>query len=112
MTATDNLDRLFQVMADPYRRSVVERLCKGPASVSELASPAKFQLPAVVKHLKILEEGGIVVSQKSGRVRTYRMRQDAFLAMSDWIDRRQHEMHADFDRLANLMADVPEDKDH
>ena len=112
MTATDSLDRLFQVMADPYRRSFVERLCKGPASVKQLAGPTDVQLPAVLKHLNILEEGGIVVSEKTGRVRTYRMRQDAFLILSDWINLRQKEMNVAFDRLAKLMAEVPEEKDH
>jgi len=112
MTATDSLDRLFQVMADPYRRSFVERLCKGPASVKQLAVPTDVQLPAVLKHLNILEEGGIVVSEKTGRVRTYRMREDAFLILSDWIDLRQQEMNVAFDRLAKLMAEVPEEKDH
>lgn len=112
MTASQSLDRLFQVMADPYRRSFVERLCKGPASVKELAGPADVQLPAVLKHLNILEEGGIVVSEKVGRVRTYRMRPDAFSLFSDWIDLRQQEMNRAFDRLAELMAEVPEEKDH
>jgi len=112
MTSANSLDRLFQVMADPYRRSFVERLCKGPASVKELAGPADVQLPAVLKHLNILEQGGIVVSEKAGRVRTYRMRPDAFAVLSDWIDLRQKEMHAAIDRLADLMAEIPEEKDH
>ena len=112
MIQTDNLDRLFQVLADPYRRGFVERLCRGPASVTELAAPADVQLPAVLKHLRILEDGGIVVSEKSGRTRTYRMRQDAFLNLSSWIDLRRQEMHAAFDRLADLMAEIPEEKDH
>lgn len=112
MTPASNLDRLFQVMADPYRRSFVERLCRGPATVTELAAPADVQLPAVLKHLKILEDGGIVVSEKAGRIRTFRMRQDAFVELSSWIDLRQQELHAAFDRLADLMAEVPEEKDH
>jgi predicted transcriptional regulator len=112
MTAASNLDRLFQVMADPYRRSFVERLCRGPASVKELAGPTDVQLPAVLKHLKILEDGGIVVSTKTGRIRTYSMRQDAFLELSNWVQVRQQEMHLAFDRLADLMAEIPEEKDH
>ncbi|GLQ78894.1 transcriptional regulator [Mesorhizobium huakuii] len=112
MTGTESFDRLFQALADPYRRAFIERLAKGPASVKELAAPAEVQLPAVLKHLRVLEEGCIVVSEKVGRIRTYRMRPDAFHAMSDWIDRRQSEMNAAFDRLASLMADMPEGKDH
>lgn len=112
MTQGDNLDRFFEVMADPYRRAFVERLCKGPASVKELAAPAAVQLPAVLKHLKVLEEGGIVVSAKTGRTRTFRMRPDAFVPVAAWVDQRQRELHAAFDRLADLMAEIPEAKDH
>jgi DNA-binding transcriptional ArsR family regulator len=105
-------DRVFQALADPYRRSFVERLAKGPASVKELAAPADVGLPAVLKHLRILEDGGIVVSDKVGRVRTYRMQQDAFGAINAWIEQRQAEMNAAFDRLASLMAELPEEGDH
>lgn len=112
MTEHDDLDRFFDVMADPYRRSFVERLCKGPASVKELAAPAAVQLPAVLKHLKVLEDGGIVVSEKRGRVRTFRMRKDALVTLAAWVDQRQREMNAAFDRLAELMAKIPEEKDH
>ena len=112
MTPPDTYDRMFQALADPYRRRFVERLAQGPASVTELAVPADVQLPAVLKHLRVLEEGGIVVSEKVGRVRTYRMRSDAFRAMRGWMEQREAEMNAAFDRLATLMAEVPEEKDH
>ncbi|AEQ50704.1 ArsR/SmtB family transcription factor [Pelagibacterium halotolerans] len=112
MTGQDDLDRLFEVMADPYRRGFVERLCKGPATVTELAAPAAVQLPAVLKHLKVLEDGGIVVSEKTGRTRTFQMRKDAFVTLAAWVDHRQREMNAAFDRLADLMAEIPEKKDH
>lgn len=112
MTEIESIDRYFQAMADPYRRGFVERLSKGPASVTELAAPANVQLPAVLKHLRVLEDGGIVVSEKVGRVRTYRMRADAFKAMNDWIEQRQRDMNAAFDRLATVMAETPEEKDH
>jgi DNA-binding transcriptional ArsR family regulator len=105
----DRFDRLFQSLADPYRRSFIERLARAPASVKELAAPADVGLPAVLKHLRILEEGGIVVSEKVGRVRTYRMRKDAFQAISGWIEKRQTDMNAAFDRLASLMEEVPEE---
>lgn len=104
-------DRVFAALADPYRRSFVERLAKGPATVSALAEPADVGLPAVLKHLRILEEGGIVVSEKKGRVRTYRMRKDAFRTINDWIEQRQAEMHVAFDRLEVLMAEMPEEKE-
>lgn len=112
MTGTESIDRYFQAMADPYRCGFIERLSRGPASVKELAAPTNVQLPAVLKHLRVLEEGGIVVSEKVGRVRTYRMRRDAFNAMNKWIEQRQRDMNAAFDRLAVVMAEVPEEKDH
>ena len=105
-------DRIFQALADPYRRSFVEQLSKHPASVSELAASADVGLPAVLKHLRILEDGGIVVSSKVGRVRTYRMHKDAFEDINTWIEQRQVQMNAAFDRLTSLMAELPEEKDH
>ncbi len=103
------LDRAFQALADPGRRALMEQLARGPASVSALAAPAALRLPAVLKHLRLLEEGGLVASQKSGRVRTYRIRRDAFAAVTAWIGQRQAEMNAAFDRLEALMAAIPEE---
>ncbi|MBZ9938548.1 metalloregulator ArsR/SmtB family transcription factor [Mesorhizobium sp. BR1-1-16] len=108
----DRFDRLFQALADPYRRGFIERLAKGPASVTELAEPAEVGLPAVLKHLRVLEDSGIVASEKIGRVRTYRIHADAFEDINQWIAQRQADMNAAFDRLAALMAAIPEDKDH
>lgn len=105
-----HFDRLFQALSDPYRRGFVERLSRGPASVTELAEPAAVGLPAVLKHLRILEDGGIVVSEKTGRIRTYRMRPDAFDPISDWVATRKAEMHAGIDRLAAAMVALPEKK--
>jgi DNA-binding transcriptional ArsR family regulator len=112
MTNQDGLDRVFQLMADRHRRGFVQRLCHGPATVTELAAPANVQLPAVLKHLKALEDGGIVISHKEGRTRTYRIRQEAFAVLADWVDERQREMNAAFDRLASLMSEIPEKEDH
>lgn len=96
-----DFDRLFQALADPHRRMFVERLARGPASVKELALPTAVGLPAVLKHLRILEAGGIVSSEKVGRVRTYRMQQGAFAPVNGWIAQRQAEMNAAFDRLVS-----------
>lgn len=105
-----DFDRAFQALADPYRRSFVERLSRGPASVTELAAPADVGLPAVLKHLRILEDGGIVVSEKVGRVRTFRMRPDGLQLIDRWIAQRQAEMNQAFDRLAALMVDLPDEE--
>ncbi|MFI4981928.1 MAG: ArsR/SmtB family transcription factor, partial [Nevskiales bacterium] len=64
------LDLMFQALADPSRRAMVDRLCRGPASVSELAKPLAMSLPAVVQHLQVLEASGLVRTEKLGRVRT------------------------------------------
>jgi DNA-binding transcriptional ArsR family regulator len=72
MAATATLDSAFQALADPSRRSMVARLSRGPASVSELAAPLEMSLPAVVQHLDVLQKSGLVRSEKVGRVRTCR----------------------------------------
>ena len=68
------LDRMFQALADPSRRLMVERLARGPASVSELARPLAMSLPAVVQHLQVLEASGLVRSEKSGPLTYWRFR--------------------------------------
>jgi DNA-binding transcriptional ArsR family regulator len=105
------LDRLFHALADPYRRHMVERLARGPASVKELATPIEIGMPSALKHLRVLEEGGIVLSQKMGRVRTYRMRPQALRSVSQWIKLREAAMNKVFDRLVQAMQDSPERDD-
>lgn len=101
-------DRLFHALADPHRRHMVERLARGPASVKELATPIEIGLPSALKHLRVLEEGGIVLSEKTGRVRTYRVRPQAFKSISQWIKQREAAMNKAFDRLVQAMQDFPE----
>jgi DNA-binding transcriptional ArsR family regulator len=105
-----SLDRLFVALADPSRRAMVERLCRAPASVKELAEPFDMRLPSAVKHLKVLEESGIVVSRKSGRVRTYAVDPDGLAAIQDWVGRRKAAINAGFDRLERAIAENPEAK--
>jgi len=104
-------DRLFHALADPYRRHMVERLARGPASVKELATPIEIGMPSALKHLRVLEDGGIVQSEKMGRVRTYRMRPQAFRSISQWIKLREAAMNKAFDRLVQAMQDSPEKDD-
>ena len=87
---------------------MVERLARGPASVKELATPIEIGLPSALKHLRVLEEGGIVLSEKTGRVRTYRVRPQAFKSISQWIKQREAAMNKAFDRLVQAMQDFPE----
>jgi DNA-binding transcriptional ArsR family regulator len=71
------LDRTFTALADPTRRAIVARLCRGEAPVSELAAPFDIGLPTLLKHIRVLEEGGLVKSRKAGRVRTCTLAPDA-----------------------------------
>jgi DNA-binding transcriptional ArsR family regulator len=111
-TDTARLDRLFQALADSNRRGMIDRLSEGPASVSELARPLAMALPSVVKHLAVLESGGIVVSEKSGRVRTYRIAPDALSLVEGWLSERKAKWHRHFDQLEQFLlsqADDPAD---
>lgn len=79
------LDLTFQALADPTRRAVVERLGRGPASVSDLAKPFGMALPSFLQHLRMLEDCGIVSSAKTGRVRTVRLEPAAIARVEDWL---------------------------
>jgi len=83
------LDKTFAALADPARRAMVERLVAGPASVSELARPLPMSLPAVMLHLKVLEDSGLVTSQKVGRVRTCRIDPKMLSQAETWVAERR-----------------------
>jgi len=102
------LDRMFLALADPLRRGMVEHLSSGPATVKQLAAPSGMRLPSAVKHLKVLEVGGIVVSQKVGRTRTFRIKPDALRTIADWARNREAAWNSAFDRLAAAMLEAPE----
>ena len=97
------LDLLFQALADPTRRGVVERLSRGPASVSALARPLAISLPAVMQHLQVLEASGLVRSEKVGRVRTCRIEPTALRTAEDWIAERRASWERRLDRLADYL---------
>lgn len=105
------LDRIFTALADANRRAMVERLCARPASVTELAEPIGMRLPSALKHLRMLEDGGIVVSHKVGRVRTYDISQAAFSIINEWLAQRQAAMNAAFDRLEQAIVEFPEESE-
>jgi len=90
---------------------MVEQLSHGPATVSALAEPIAIALPSALKHLKVLEDGGLVRSEKSGRVRTYRMRPDALAAVAQWVRQREMQMNKAFDRLVEAMTETPQKDD-
>jgi DNA-binding transcriptional ArsR family regulator len=81
----DELDGVLRALADPTRRAVVERLAKSPAVVSELAAPFAMALPSLLQHLGILENAGVIVSRKDGRVRTVSLRPGALDVLNLWL---------------------------
>lgn len=105
------LDPLFAALADPTRRAIVGRLGRGPASVSELAAPADMALPSFMKHLRLLEACGLIVSEKAGRIRTCRLVPERLGAVSDWLAEQHRIWEGRTDRLEQL-AIAMQDRKH
>ena len=105
------LDLMFQALADPARRQMVERLSRGPASVSQLAEPLTMSLSAVVQHLNVLEASGLVSTDKLSRVRTCRIEPKALRAAERWINERRLAWERRPDRLGDILAETAETKD-
>jgi DNA-binding transcriptional ArsR family regulator len=103
LNQSPDLDRLFQALADPARRAMVERLSHGPAPVSELARPLPMSLPAAMQHLGVLEAAGLVRSEKIGRVRTCSIQPAALSLAEQWINARRTEWEARLDRLGDYL---------
>jgi DNA-binding transcriptional ArsR family regulator len=99
------LDRVFLALADPSRRSMVERLSRSPASVTDLAEPLPMSLPAVLQHLQVLEESGVVRSKKLGRVRTCRIEVAALQSAEHWIKQRRAGWERRLDRLGAYLEE-------
>ena len=99
---------MFHALADPARRSMLERLTRGPASVTELAAPLDMSLPGVMQHLKVLDDAGLTVSEKRGRVRWRRLNAAALEAAEAWIGERRRLWTARLDALeAHLRPEQP-----
>ena len=95
---------MFHALGDSTRRAMVQRLVKGPASVSELARPFDMALPSVVQHLGVLEAAGIVTSTKTGRVRTYQLAIEALTPANEWIRRQRLPAEEQLDRLGTFLT--------
>jgi DNA-binding transcriptional ArsR family regulator len=105
------LDKTFAALADPARRAIVERLVLGPATVSELARPLPMSLPAAMLHLKVLEESGLVTSEKLGRVRTCRIDPRMLSQAEQWVAARRAMSERSLDRLGAWLDETkPEDE--
>jgi DNA-binding transcriptional ArsR family regulator len=95
---------VFHALSDANRRAMIDRLLDGPASVSELARPLRISLPAVVQHLHVLEDSGVVRSHKVGRVRTCEIEPVALSVAERWIGERRAAWEARLDRLGEFLA--------
>lgn len=98
-----NLDRVFQALADPTRRAMIERLGRAPASVSELAKPMSLSLAAIVQHVQILEASGLVRTEKIGRTRTCRLDSTTLAQAESWLEARRGEWASQLDRLGEYL---------
>jgi DNA-binding transcriptional ArsR family regulator len=106
--AEPDVDLLFHALADASRRAMVERLTRGPASVSELARPLSMSLPAVVQHLHVLEASGLVRSEKLGRVRACTIEPHALGTAERWLAERRTFWEQSLDRLGEYLAEHPD----
>jgi DNA-binding transcriptional ArsR family regulator len=102
------LDQVFQALADPTRRQVIERLVSGSASTSELAEPFEMALPSFLQHLGVLERAGLVTSTKSGRVRTYALAPAALVIADGWLAEQRRLWEQRLDQLDDLLAHLKE----
>lgn len=100
-----DIDAVFHALGDPARRTIVERVSEGPISVSRLAEPLSMTLAAVVQHIQILEEAGLVRTEKSGRVRTCHIDPAGLDAARQWIADRRSTWETRFDRLTKLLGE-------
>ena len=103
-----DIDRVFHALGDPMRRAIVEKLSAGPISVSQLAEPLDITLAAVVQHLQVLEESGLVKTEKTGRVRTCSIDPAGLSAAAQWILDRRSMWERRLDRLGELLAEPDE----
>jgi len=98
-SSDDRLDRAFMALADPVRRRMVARLSRGPATVNELAEPFAMTLPAVSKHLKVLERAGLISRGREAQWRPCRLETDSLREASEWVNRYRRFWESSYDKL-------------
>jgi DNA-binding transcriptional ArsR family regulator len=106
-----DLSLLFHALADPTRRSILTRLAKASAPVTELAAPTGLSLPTVMRHLSVLEEAGLIATAKDGRVRTCAIVPEALVPMRSWIDDQRALWEARLDRLDAYVMKLMEERE-
>ncbi|GAB3308720.1 metalloregulator ArsR/SmtB family transcription factor [Epidermidibacterium keratini] len=106
----DELSKAFSALADPTRRDIVARLAVGDATVSELAEPYDVSLQAVSKHLKVLEDAGLVTRSKDAQRRPVHLEANVFDLMTKWIERYRREAEERYQRLDAVLADLHDEQ--
>lgn len=106
------LDRLFHALSDPTRRSFVERLLEKPLSVSELAEPTGMALPTIMRHISVLEETGLVSSEKSGRTRICRANPQPLIEAQGWIEEQRKIWEGRLDRLDDYVTRLMKERNN
>jgi DNA-binding transcriptional ArsR family regulator len=103
MVKSSPLDRTFAVLSDPTRRDILERLTRGPATLTELAHPFDISLPGLLKHVRILEEAQLVVTEKKGRTRECRLGSERLDDAAEWIQSYRRRWEGRLDRLGDYL---------
>ena len=112
MSMTDRLDRTFGALADPTRRAILARLAKGEASVTELAEPFEMSLPAVSKHLRVLERAGLITRGREAQWRPCRLEPAPLKEVADWAERYRAIWEQRMDRLDIYLRQLKKEKKH
>lgn len=105
--SSNTLDSVFAALADPTRRAILERLTEGECSVTELAEPFAMSLPAISKHLRVLEHAGLLVQEKDGRIRRCQLVAEPMQDAAAWLDHYRQFWETQFDALADFLARTP-----
>ena len=100
------IDNILRALVEPTRRQILERLSRGPATVSQLAEPFGMTFAAVLQHLQVLEACGLIRSEKIGRVRTCRIEPGGLAPLADWIAERRIPAERHLDRLGEILAET------
>src|SRR5512141_1286666 len=105
-TQPDPLSTTFAALADPTRRAILARLAGGEATVTELAAPFDLSLPAISKHLKVLQRAGLIEQGRHAQWRPCRLKPDGLRDVTDWVDRYRRHWEASFDRLDEYLREL------
>jgi DNA-binding transcriptional ArsR family regulator len=107
VNSASRLDSVFSALADPTRRRIVERLARGPLTVGEIASGFAISQPAISKHVRVLEDSGLLRRRVAGRVHHCTLEPNAMGSAAVWIDKQSRYWNAVFDRLGDVLNDPP-----